>query len=511
MTAENIKKKINKLWTIQKNYARIWYQVTKYLTPENGTYCIDVIREAGSELSIKDYKYIIEQTPIWALKTTIAGIVNAICPQNSRWFSLSAQDDVDYINAKDIENFIYENLENTDFYGILNMALREFKCFGSFCARKQIEKDKLLHKIYTIGSYAIDVDKYKNVDAVAVKYDIAISDLEKDFGFVPAKFRHTPKDKDVLLDVLSARNINGDFDDKGAKRKYIEYYISGNEILAKIGYDELPFLVARDDYRGQTDGWGVGSAVRAIGNIVSIQSLLLDFCSALEEQFDPAALINQELFQRGNISFKAGAQNYVNANGADLSKSVVNARQVQFNYEGFFAALTQFQNMCTRMLDADIFISVSGANKQMTAYETATLNQEKILRLGSLSSVISEQLITPLLKEYVEFYYYQNNIPKKQKIKINYIGALQSLQNQDELRKYIQGLSLLGNIGLLSWVKQEKIPTKIFRLIGINTNIIKSPEEYMRDMQAQAQMQGQIQQAQQEQTTEESLLNGAQL
>lgn len=504
MRPERINAIIADINKIRDIYTPLWVQIAQFLSPESGLFYGETKRDEDKNLSVAQYKRIIDQTPIWALKTTIAGLFNALTPPNKKWFAFDASDDEGYYLAKEIEEFIYgEVLESSGFYKLVPQALRELISFGTFCMRKQYLRETIKFKQFTIGSYAIGQDSFGEIDKVAVQYECQVAEFEEEFGFLADDMKLKQKTDTIQYDGLAIKNYNNDVDDNGLKREWIEYYIYKNQVVRKVSYKTNPFLVARFDLTQSAKGWGLGNGLRGIGAIASLQQLLLDFCNAVEEQFDPSTIINADIFKSGDINFGAGVQNFVSVAGGNLKDfAAVNARTINFNYEGFFAALTEFRKMSEKMLDADIFVTVSGAGKNMTAYEVASLEQEKLLRFGSLFQNITTEFLTPLIQEFVDYFYYKKNIPAQKRPKVNYHGMLVIAQRYEELQKMQNAYAIIGNIGNVKpeiWdnIDVDAIPKEVFRLLGLNTNKLNSADTVVAIRQGRAQAAMAQQQSQQ--------------
>lgn len=494
LSADKVNSIIAGMDNTRDKYVPLWITIAKYLTPESGVFYSMTKEDADNNLNVSQYKRIIDQTPIWALKTTIAGLFNALTPPSKKWFCLENSDDDydDYGLTKDIERFIYQNLDSSDFYKLVPQALRELLAFGTFCSRRQYLPETIKFKLFTIGTYSIRQDSFGKIDGVSVKYETKVSEFEEEFGFIPEKAKMKKPDEIICFKGLAVKNYAGELDDKGLNREWIEYYIYDDFIFKRDGHKSNPFLVARFDLTQSAKGWGIGNGMRAIGNVMSLQQLLMDFCNAVEEQFDPSTIINQDLFQNGNISFEPGRQNYVSGVMGELKNAVTNARTISYNYEAFMALLTEFRTMAQRMLDSDIFLTISGARKNMTATEVASLEQEKLLRFGTLFQNITTEFLTPLVLEYVEYYYYVNNIKQKSQPSVKYFGLLSQAQKLEELQKIQASITFIASIAqfnpeILDCIKFDEIPEKVFRLTGLNYDLIRSKEDVKAIRTARAQ------------------------
>jgi hypothetical protein len=494
---------ISSIGETRDNYSPLWARVSQFLTPETGLFYQDYKSDYDKDLNISQYSAIVEQTPIWALKTTVAGLFNALTPPNKKWFALTAENKEQADFAKEIEAFIYEQVNSTKnesggFYKIVPQVLRELIAYGTCCLRYQYVDKTMKYLLFTIGTYAIGQDKFGVIDKVGIRYQMQIYEFEDEFKYLPEALKNKDKTDFIEFESLLIKNYAKEPDDKGSVKDWIEYYIYDHkEIIKKQAYKKSPFLVARFDLTQSAHGWGIGNGVRAIGNIESLQKLLIDFCNAIEEQFDPAVIVNQSLFDNGRLSFEAGAQNFASMIGNPLqNNAVINARTINFNYEGFFAALSEFRNMTMKMLDADIFLSISGAGKEMTAYETKLLEQEKLLRFGTLFQNITSELLTPLIYEYVEFYYYIFNTRKEQMIDIKYFGLLAQAQKEEELNKLMLGLNAVFqqanfNPEILDNIAFDKIPQGVFNALSLGSKYLKNQQDVNAVRQQRAQMQQQ--------------------
>lgn len=480
----------------------VWATIAKWLIPESGQFFGVSKKNKEYQIDINRYREMIDIQPRWALKTATSGILNALMPENRKWFAFENSDKGydNYGLAKDMEKDTYDALHRDGFYSLAAQGIQELNVFGTFMKRKQFTPDGIKFIKFPIGSYSIGQNIYEEDDKVSVKYEYQKYEFEKEFKVTLKKYKDKKPTDTIYFHTLAIKNYDNTPDDKGRKREWIEYYFDGNEIFKTEGYRENPYDISKFDSSQTKNGWGVGNGIRSIGSIKSQQMLMLEFCNALEKQMNPATAYDASIFNNGRIDLNAGGVNAVVRSGGDISKTVLTSMQnINFNYEVANYMMDKFTSMINKCLDADIFVSVSGARKQMTAYETGILEQEKILRLGALSSNLTKNFIRPTLMGYADYYYYKHGLKKQDQIDITFYGYMALVQKMQEVNNLIQGMGIIGKMSgimpsILARIKEENIPEKVVKLLNLDADLLATPEEaeakINAQMRAQAAAQG---------------------
>jgi hypothetical protein len=484
-TATEINKIVKEIETSKDLLVPIWASISKWLMPEACQFFAHTKKDKEYQIDINKYREHINMSPYWALKTAASGIMNALMPENKKWFALKDKKNslYDYSVAKKIENYAYPTISKDGFYSLGTLAVKELNAFGNFLVRKNFTKDGLKFIKFPLGSYSIGSDIYGEVDKISVKYEYQIYEFKKEFKTeVPLKYRNKKETEIIFFHTLLIKNLDKTKDDKGVTRDWIEYHICDNTVFKTAGYVKNPYTYCQLDKASLYSGWGIGSGIRSLATIKSIQSLMLEFCNALEKHLNPAAAYDVSVFENGNVDLEAGARNAISRSNGDISKCIANLGVQDINFQVFQYMLDKFENMVNRCLDADIFLSVSGAGKQMTAYEAAIIETEKTLRMGSISSNITSQYTIPMLQNYADYYYYVNGYAKQDEIETELYGYMALVQKMQDLQNLTQGLGIIGNLAqlapqIINRINADKIPEKIVRLLNLDDDFLVSPQE----------------------------------
>lgn len=475
--------------------------LASYLQPE-----VDPLtKDYDGQNALERFLKLSEGLPLRALNIAVAGIISSIMPVGRKWFRLEADgNDINNYNlAKEIESYVYKKIDKPEMKNIVVGNVIDMLVYGTGHNRKVIDADdKISYEKLPQGTVGLLFNSKKEVIGVALEQETTIAQFQKDFGFIPEKHKEDKLYSNICYKIYAMENYDNDEDSKGTKKKYIEYYFYDKEIIKTIGYKTHPYLICRKNIT--ESGWGLGNGIKALGAIVSLEELMLDFFNALEEQFDPATVTNSKVVK--NPNFSKGKKNIADLDTGDLkSAQVYNARKIEYNWEAFQLAYNLFKNTIERMLDADVFLSISGVEKQMTAYETQQLVEEKILRLNGMDSEIRQALVEPIIRDHINSYYEENGIKPSAELKIKYYGVAYDLFRQQELQKYFTAVNATilvgqarGVIGDL--VNIDKAVKFIFKSLGFSTSTLLSDEE-----KAQLRQQAQDTIQQQQSATEQQL------
>ena len=289
MKFEQVERRFNNMDDIRKSRLPLFSVLSTYLMPHNDPYYID----KDGQFTLQRYCQLIENTPLWALNVTAAGIFNAIMPSGKKWFRLeSADNDLNnYTMTKYVEEYVYKKVETSKVNEILIDNIADMIVYGISVNQKRISKDGKTDIIKLApGAAGVAVNSKNEVNGVSLECKTTLYEFERDFGFLPRESLGKSPFDEIEYKILATENALGDLDDKGLKQNWIEYYFySGKkEVLKKIGYKRNPYLVCR---MGKAqNGWGIGNGIKTIGAMASLNELMKDFFNALEEQFDPSTV-----------------------------------------------------------------------------------------------------------------------------------------------------------------------------------------------------------------------------
>ena len=514
---EKVKVRFSELLKLRQSWEQQWKEISTYVMPERGFFDGD----DADKVKVPNYKVVLDDSATIAVGILSAGLMGGLTPQNKQWFKLVLRNNPDLSRNKNVrlwldyvEQAMTSVFNYSNVYESLPHVYEECACFGTGAASILEDNTSVIRmRSFTVGEYSLGTDASGRVDTLARSFWASNAQIVEEFGLenVPDSIADGYKngrldDKRKLYNLIQRNYQHIEGLRSGVKDKpFVSYFWTdttndkrNDGFLAVRGFYEFPFMTPRWKTSTTKDCYGVGCAMRALGNVRTLQLLQADSNWGIEAGIKPALQINSELKTNSPISIEPGSISHVAGQGANwgaknLYEGRIDLQQVEYK-------IAQTQARINRSFYADIFLMVAGQGKQMTAKEVAALQSEQLLQLGPVFQKMTTEGTTVLIQRTFNIMLTNNMFPPAprelmgQDIDVEYIGLLAQAQKAAELNNIGSTMAFAGQIIAMSPEATDAIDFEAamrtyFDRAQMPADILRSPEEIanIRAQRAQAQ------------------------
>ena len=506
----------------QASYRTHWKEIAEYVTPRKGRYLDDESSQVND--GSKKHDKIINAAAIDALRTTAAGMQGGLASPTSPWFVLTLSDKelMEFGPVKEwlriVRDILLDIFAQSNFYGSIHGMYREIAAFG--VGAMLIEEDfatGIRCRPFTIGEYSLGLDSNYRPDSIYRKISMSARQLVEKFGedSVTENVKKAASDdqSEKRFDVDHAIEPNqyiksGRKDLNGMEYGscYYELQAEHKKFLRKSGYEGKPFVAGRWDVTA-VDTYGECPGMDLLGDIKQIQVMERDKLKAIGKAVDPPMNAPTELKGKGTL-IRGGVNYYDSKQGGN---QFVPAQTVSGDVRPVSAEIDKVERRVQRIFYNDLFRSVLGEDKNMTATEVAQRHAEKLILLGPVIGRLDEEVHDPSVERTYGIAASLGMLPPPPKeldgitIKIKYISMLAQAQRLVGTSGIEQVTGFVGNLSTVSPEVLDKLNLdetidQYASMVGVPPNIIRTDEEVLKIRQSRAEqiekerMQQQIQQ-----------------
>ena len=271
--------------------------------------------------------------------------------------------------------------------------------------------------------------------------------------------------------------------------------------LSQRGFHDLPFIAPRW-WVTANDPYGRSPAMEALGDIMQLQQETRRKAELLDKLVRPPMNAPVEL-KNNPSSILPGALNFT----ADTTKGM---RPIYEMPPTALPGITQDIAMIQARIKVgffnDLFLMLAEATKDMTAYEVAQRQQEKLQVLGPVIERFQNEGASPAIERLFNILRRKRMLPPLPKSlrgipwKIEYVSMLAMAQRAAatagiERLLALQGRMAAVNPGVLDLIDDDEVLREYGDQLGVTQRIFRAPEQLaqMRDQRAKIQQQQQQQ------------------
>lgn len=492
-----------------------WQDLAQYVLPRAGRW-LSTSTNRGDRINDK----IFNNTPTFALRTLVSGMMAGITSPARPWFRLAAPDP-ELMEVAGVRWWLHDterrmrvvfNRSNT--YNALSAVYEELALFGT--AALVIEPDPIdLLRCYplTAGEYMIGTSGRMTVDTIYRELRMTVGQLvdrfEEDNCSTTVKQHYMRGEVDVWIDVIHAIEPNrkreytkSDRKNKAWRSVYFEAGNDPDRLLSDSGYDDFPAMCPRW-YLSGTDVYGRSPGMDVLGDVKALMVLERRKAQGIDKLVNPA-MVGPASLKNAVVNLLPGGVTYVDGQTRDVFRP---AYQINLPLNDLSAEIQRHEQRIERGLYADLFLMISQEEDVRTATEIRVRQEEKLLVLGPMLERLQVELLNPLIDRTFKLMLAAGQIPEPPPeiqgadLKVEYISLLAQSQQAIATGAIERMAGFVGNLAganpeVLDKVDFDQCADEYAEALGVPPRIIRSDEAVAQLRQGRQQQQQALQQGQ---------------
>lgn len=463
----------------------------------------------------KKTTYIIDNSPVLAIRTLAAGLMSGVTNPSQRWIRIKTHDTDLYdapgvaVWCEAVTNAVLDMLARSNYYDTMEPVYRELGTFGTAahgCYEMPFDPrfpaDPILNFVpYTWGEYWIGQDSRQRVQTFLRKFKWTARQIVERFVDNPQN-PNDPKWRNISPQTISLwRNRSGEQRIElvhvlEPNREYIPgsplprdrlvrsvFYERGgnpNQLLEVSGYYNMPVKVPRWDLNSD-DAWGHSPAMDCLGDAKSLQVQHKRKAQGIDKHLDPP-LIGDANLKKTRVSMLPGDVTW-------LEGAAINSYGLKPLYEvkpDLGPLLEDIKDMRGRIqasLYTDVFQMLKTMGEELksgiTATEIQARVQERILEMGPVLTRLNNELYEPQIEQVLDigirrsklaWQYMQRNLPLPRGVEMIFPPPPAALKGKPLKIEYI---SILSQAMKLSEVKGiQQLVSYVIQVAGAKPDVL---------------------------------------
>lgn len=414
--------RVNMLRSWRQSWIAHWQLLEAYILPRRGIFINTAMPTPNSMIrGAPINQNIVDPTPTYAARRCAAGIMSNEMSPSRQWFklkpalfdrALAPADAIEWF--EEVESRMDTVMARSNFYQEAAQMFEDLVIFGT-APMIIYEDDADLIRCYTpcCGEYFVASSSANRAETFARTFVMTISAIVEMFGLenCPPEVQKMWEDKGGALEVerivahmiepnspINAPNMGesagvvpGGF---AWRESYWIWGASSEWPLSLAGMHDQPYICPRWAVTSN-DAYGRSVGMDVLPDILQLQVMTARLAEAQEKMVRPPMLASIDM-KNEPLSILPGKVTYVASLSAD--KGMRPAYEVNPRIEEFSATILQIQQRTREGFFNDLFAMLEQVNKQMTAYEVAARNQEKLQVLGPVVERLQNEALAPAIK-----------------------------------------------------------------------------------------------------------------
>lgn len=385
-----------------------WQEISNYLLPRSGRFFVEDRNRGG-----KRHNNIYDNTGTRALRVHSAGMMAGMNSPSQPWFRLTTSDpklDEGYaVKAwlADVTRLMEMVFSKSNTYGSLHSMIEELGAFGTAGNIFLPDFNTVIHHYpLTAGEYAIATNDKGVVDTLYREFQMTVGQMVQQFGI--DKVSHTVRslyERNALeqwvtvMHAIEPRRVR-DIGKRDAynmpwRSIYFEQGKDDDGLLSESGFKQFPVLAPRWMVAGG-DVYGNSPGMEALGDLKQLQHEQLRKAQGIDYKTKPPLQAPASL-KNSHMDTLPGGVTFVDQ--ATPGGGVRSAFEVNLDLSHLLEDIRDVRQRINSAFSVDMFLMLSNAAKtNMTAYEVAARNEEKMLMLGPVVQRLQREIQGPLIE-----------------------------------------------------------------------------------------------------------------
>ena len=509
-----------------------WALVAQYICPRRSQWLAEGGLDQPSPNSmvrgLPINQAILDTTPVAASQVCAAGMMSGLMSPSRPWFKLKAagidESELDrdaVLWLEKVEERIYLVMSHSNFY---DSAAQMFEDLVNFGTAPMIiyEDDAEIIRCQNpiVGEYYLLVGSSFRVEGLWRQFLLTVSQMVEMFGLenCPYDVKELWRQKGAALDQerIVAHAIEPNFDiqppgvaeafgrlpgDYTFRETFWVWGASADYPLSRRGFKDLPFIAPRWWVTGN-DPYGRSPAMNALGDVMQLQIETRRKAELLEKVVRPPMNAPVELKNQPS-SITPGSITY----SVDPTKGMKPVFEVNpQGLPGITEDLKEIQNRIKTGFFNDLFLMLAQQTKDMTAFEVAQRQQEKLQVLGPVIERFQNEGAGPAIKRIFSVLSRRKLLPPLppslhgKPLQIEYVSMLAMAQRAVQTAGVERLFGIAGNLvavkpEVLDLLDFDEAIREYSAALGNSTKLLVPPEVVAQIRQQRAKAQAAQQQA----------------
>lgn len=469
---KRILKRFEVLKTQRSSYEKRWKEAYSLCQPHRQWFDTSDPRAKEPEIKVFD------TTAQDALDTWAGGIQGYAVSPAFRFFKLKIanEEKANIPFAQDwleeLENPIYSELNNSNFYDAFDQMVRDVGIIGTgyIYMEDDVKNNVINYSCRHPKECYIAQDFTGKIDTLFRYFRVPVRTMFEKFP--DAKFdqeweRLNENDPDAYVDVLHTVFPRGTSGISKIKKPFASIYIDPAHelIIDEGGYNEFPYLVWR--LRKSSDEvYGTGIGVSALPDILRINQMAKILLMAGERAANPPFNVPTKLQGRENLN--PAGRNYYDPVSGKIEPIPV-AGNLPFTWNEYNDQRQQLQNKF--YVNFFLILETQQAQGRMTATEVLEKQSEKAAILGAMLSRMNTECLIPLLERIYNILNRRMELPLPPRqlaeeggsVDIEFLGPLAQAQ-----RRFVENSGIQATVGFITALAQAEGQARQFGATSID-------------------------------------------
>lgn len=397
------------LWDAQDSWRLTWKEVVEWILTRRGKYLVSDEEAQDNQAGKRTDQKVINGVASDAVRVLAAGLQGGLTSPSRPWFTFTIPD-VDLMEYGPVRNWLHDarNLmllvfSRSNFYGSIHGLYEELGGFGT--SAMIIEEDfttVIRCRPLTIGEFALGLDSTYRPNALYRRFSMTALQMVQEFGAAnvstavkSAVESAGSADKRFMVHhgIQPARMVDpskADYRSMSFESVHFQGDQGGQDIfLRKGGYRGIPFVAPRWKVNG-VNTYGDSPGIDSLGDVRMLQKMEADKLEALDKMVRPP--MNAPLAMKGKGgTIIPGGVNFVDVTQGQ--QGFTPAYQTDPRIQEMAFEIDRVERRIKRFYFNDLFLTILGQDKQMTAEEVARRHEEKIMMLGPVLEILQAELL----------------------------------------------------------------------------------------------------------------------
>lgn len=536
-----LEENINGLRIWRNSWWSHWTLIAKYLLPRRFMWFSGTTPSANSMVRGNPINTaILDPTGQRAGYICAAGLMNGLSSPSRPWFkwkiALPGRDpsEEEQIWFDAVEDRLYAVMAGSNFYDAMAQQKEDLVFFGTGpLIIYEDEQDTI--RCYTpgAGEYYLATSSAFRVETLARQFVMTISQIVEMFGLenCPPEVQGLWRTKGASLSVekIVSHIIEPNFpidDGTGGELRPVSedypwrevYWVFGSggmRPLSACGFYEQPHVAPRWSTFGN-DAYGRSPGMDVLPDVMQLQQETARKAEAIEKMVRPPVVADAQLKNQPSSTLPGGVTFVANLSAATGMRAIY---QVEPRIEEMMDDLKEIQLRIQQGFFNDIFMMISQATGDETAYEVAKKYEEKLQVLGPIIERQQNEGHGPAIRRIYRICERKRLIAPIPKtlagipLGIEYISIIAVAQRATATAAMERLASMTGNLAaapafsdVTDNLDADEFWDEYRDLLSVTAKVQRSKDQVLKLRQGRAQQQAQAQQAQQTQ----AMVEGAQ-